>query len=1208
MKLLGLDIGTNSVGSCLVDTEKKYIKMGVSIFPAGVEESDEKRGAPKNQARRKQRQQRRSIERRAKLKRRLRQYLVKKNWMPTKKEKLREWEGLNPWLLRRDAVHEELKTDDNFRADEKFGRILLHLAQRRGAWWFDEESEEAENDKKKKKTPAETPGTVEYTKKIMQEKKTETFGELIAIEYENRKTETVNKKKRNDRVRNKADALGEKESEFVADRHMILAEFLKIWEKQESFDGQFGKQLTDECKKEIYNPRKTNTWRCKGALFSQRKAYWDLGTLGRCDLEPTDEKCSKADMYAQEFLVLKSVNDIRITPPAEPIRKLDDKEREKVITKMRKQKTASESTIREALGINKGADKTLYTLNIDGDKFAVNGDWFYSQIACGVFGEDVWAAFDSKMKESVNRAILKFDPNEEIDENSLRIGCKKWWGLTDEQTGNFITVWKKRPKKDERVKFSRKTIKNLLPYLRDGWSDTEARDMYAEDASNGADDLTRKRYSTREVAISKRIRQFQKKHPDLLPPVSDGISNPVVRKSIHEVRRHIAEYMRQYGRPDRVVIELAREARQSEKVIAKKIQKNKAIDALKNEIVETHNLDAQGITTTQRERAIQRVRLCRQQREMCAYSGLTITDATAVDGSGLEVDHIVPRSRGGDNGMSNLVLCYATANQGKGNRTPIDWLSEEKFGNAEKIFKHLHPPKNEKGHRFITKDNVDMVDDAKWENLHRRTPKEGFTEEQLRSNAYAATQTSDWINKVLYGSEDRGKRYVFASNGDYTGILRRDWGLFFDEDGERSEKGRKNRGDHRHHAVDAAVIAMSTQCLPKIKQSFIDFENQKENKNIEPNWKTIEQPWEGFSEQVAEEYKKLKVSHRAYNKRIAGYLHKDTIYGPAVIYERHQKDDVKNGIKKGDVKIDKDGNHTLKEGMYIKSISAIGINQNHLRMPDDWDKLKEEYKNATTKPQRKDIRKKMLALEDVPPAKSGVVRDIELRDKIRDWLKEHNFSDMEKAKTYIKETGLIINGTPVKKVRVLWKLNEVIEIRRKGFDYQNSEPEEQRKSLRVYQTQNNHHIEIREKKNKKGEVKWVGEVITNFDAAQRVRVKPSQLKPQGWTPPSAVNRKDTENGKFVMSLSKGEVVHLKHPKTQEADYFVVFKIDPSTSVHFTPHTDANPASSKKKNVKLREDIPLVPDDLRQKVIFDDKGVPEKVKISPLGEVKLLAND
>jgi len=1200
MKLLGIDIGSNSVGSAWVDTDKKLIEMGVSVFPAGVEESETKRGAPKNQARRSQRQQRRSIERRAKLKMRLRKYLLEKNWIPTEKEKLQEWESshkFNPWLLRKKALHAELDPYE-------FGRILLHFAQRRGAWWFDEEPEETENDKKKKKDPAETPGTVEYTKAVMKKKGAETFGELIAIEYENRKTVTANNKMRSNRVRNRANAFGEKVSEFVADRHMILAEFLKIWEAQKSFGGKLAKQLTDEVKKEIYNPQKTNTWRCQGVLFSQRKAYWDLGTLGRCDLEPTDEKCPKADMYAQEFLVLTSVNNIRITPPAEPIRKLNDEERSKVVKAVRKQQTASEGTIRKALGIDKGANKTLYTLNTDGDKFTVNGNWFYSQIVFGVFVEDEWSAFDLNMKESVNRAILKYDPNEEDDENKARTGCKKWWDLTDEQTENFISAWEKRPKKDQRVNLSRRAIKNLLPYLRDGWSVTEARNMYAEDASNRADDLTRKRYSTKEVVVNKQIRYFQQKHPGILPPVSDGISNPVVRKSIHEVRRHLMEYTRKYGRPDRVIIELARKARQSEKVIAKKMQKNKAVDSLKKEIIETHNLDAPGITSTQREAAVQRVRLCRQQRKMCAYSGVTITDKTAADGSGLEIDHIVPRGKGGDNSFSNLVLCFSTANQGKGNRTPIDWLSEDKFGNVEKIFKHLHPQKSEKGGRFITKDNVDMIDEAKWKNLHRRTPKEGFTEEQLHSTAYAATQTTDWINKVLYGSEDRVKRYVFASNGEYTGILRRDWGLFFDENGERSEKGVKLRGDHRHHAVDAVVIAMTTQFLPKIKESFIDFEKQEENKNIKPQWKTIEQPWEGFSEQLEEKYKNLKVSHRAYNRRIAGHLHKDTIYGPAIIYDRHKKDDEKKGIKKGDVRIDKDGNPVLKKGMYIKSIAAIGIKQNHLRMPDGWDKLKEEYKNAATKPQRKAIRKRMLALENVPPAKSGIIRDIELRDKIRDWLKEHNFEDMGQAKAYIKENGLIINGTPIRKVRVLWKLNEVIEINRKGFDYKNSPQEKLRKSLRSYQTQNNHHIEVRE--NEKG--KWIGEVITNFDAAKRVRVKQPKQKPQGWTPPPAVNREDTKKGRFVMSLSRGEVVHMRHPETQKAGYFVVFKIDPSKSIHFTPHTDANPASSKKKGIKLREDIPLVPDALRQSIIFNENGVPEKVKISPLGDVKLLVRD
>ncbi|OHB50482.1 MAG: type II CRISPR RNA-guided endonuclease Cas9 [Planctomycetes bacterium GWF2_41_51] len=1196
MKLLGLDLGTNSVGSAWIDTDKKIIKMGVGVFPAGVEESEDKRGAPKNQDRRKNRQQRKSICRRSMLKRNLRQYLIKKKWIPTEKTELQEWYNLNPWILRKNAIEKEL-------TEYEFGRVLLHFAQKRGAWWFDEEPEETGDTKKKKKDLSEVPGTVEYTKRKMKEKDAETFGKLIAIEYEARKTDTANNKKRNNRVKNRNNALGDKEMEFVADRHMILDEFLKIWAKQKSFNGELARQLNlPDAQKEIYNKQKTDIWRCQGVLFSQRKAYWNLGTLGRCELEPTDEKCPKADMYAQEFLVLTSVNNIRITPPGQETRKLDTPEREKVITAARKQKTVSESTVRTALGINKGENKALYTLNTDGDKFTVNGDWFYSQIVHDSFGENVWKSFNQNVKDSVNNAILKFEPNEEEDEQKLVAGCKKWWNLDDAQTGKFINVWKKRPKKDTRVNLSRKAIKNLLPYLRDGWSVTEARNMYAEDATNDANNLKRKRYSTKEIAVDKKIRHFLKKHPDMLPPVSDGISNPVVRKSIHEVRKHLMAHIKQFDKPDRVIIELSRKTRQSEKVIAKKMQINKAIDALTKEIIEKHNLNDGTITSTQKEAAIKRIRLCRQQRYVCAYSGViedkpyscaysgkSITEEQAKTGEGLEMDHIIPRSKGGNNGMSNLVLCYSTTNQGKKDRTPIDWLTEEEFGRLEQRFKHLKDEQD----NYITKDNVDMSDKAKWTNLHRRTPKEGFTEEQLSSSAYAATQTTDWINKVLYGSQDRNKRYVFASNGDYTGILRRDWGLFFDEEGNRSEKGKKFRGDHRHHAVDAVVIALAPLFFQKIKESFIDFEKQKENKNIKPQWKTIAEPWEGFSQQVADEYKKLNVSHRAYNRKITGYLHKDSIYGPAIIYDRYQKDNEKKGIKKGELKRDENGNLVLKDGMYIKSIPVIKIEQGHLRMPNDWHSLKEEYKSAMAN--KKEIKKKMLALEEVPPAKSGIIRDIDLRDKICDWLKDNNFSEMKEAKKYIQENGLVINGTPIRKVRVLWKLNEVVEIPRKSFDYETGEfvKCEDRKSLRVYQTQNNHHIEIRE--SIKGQ--WNGDVITNFDAAKRARVDKKTI----------VDRNDTESGRFIMSLAKGEVVSMRHPATQNANYFVVFKIDSTGTIHFTKHTDANPASTKKKNVPIREDIDLTPQKL-QKLGVAPGSVPYKVKISPLGEVRELIRD
>ena len=37
---LGLDIGSNSVGAAWVDTDKQLIRMGVGVFPAGVDETE----------------------------------------------------------------------------------------------------------------------------------------------------------------------------------------------------------------------------------------------------------------------------------------------------------------------------------------------------------------------------------------------------------------------------------------------------------------------------------------------------------------------------------------------------------------------------------------------------------------------------------------------------------------------------------------------------------------------------------------------------------------------------------------------------------------------------------------------------------------------------------------------------------------------------------------------------------------------------------------------------------------------------------------------------------------------------------------------------------------------------------------------------------------------------------------------------------------
>lgn len=143
MVTLGLDIGSNSVGSAWVDTEQKIARLAVGIFPAGVDETDAKRGSPINQSRRQARSIRRSLARRARRKRFLRVILTNAGLLPTDSAVLKAvFDQTNPWFLRRDGLKREL-------TKYEFGRVLMHLNQRRGAVGIDTDPEDQDEGKVK---------------------------------------------------------------------------------------------------------------------------------------------------------------------------------------------------------------------------------------------------------------------------------------------------------------------------------------------------------------------------------------------------------------------------------------------------------------------------------------------------------------------------------------------------------------------------------------------------------------------------------------------------------------------------------------------------------------------------------------------------------------------------------------------------------------------------------------------------------------------------------------------------------------------------------------------------------------------------------------------------------------------------------------------------------------------------------------------------
>jgi hypothetical protein len=196
------------------------------------------------------------------------------------------------------------------------------------------------------------------------------------------------------------------------------------------------------------------------------------------------------------------------------------------------------------------------------------------------------------------------------------------------------------------------------------------------------------------------------------------------------------------------------------------------------------------------------------------------------------------------------------------------------------------------------------------------------------------------------------------------------------------------------------------------------------------------------------------------------------------------------------------------------------------------------------------------------------------------------------------------SGVPIKRVVLLRTMTDAVLIARRRWDegLRRMTPEADPRAERAYDSQNNHHVEICQDR-KTG--KWSGEVVSMFNAVQRVRR--DRL--------SAVDRSDDENSTFVMSLAEGETVFMKHPTTGVPGYFVVFKLDKPQTIHFIHHWDARPSKPRKDldgreiEGSEREDVGggVVASKLRD-LAPPGKRFPIKVRCSPLRDAVELERD
>ena len=353
------------------------------------------------------------------------------------------------------------------------------------------------------------------------------------------------------------------------------------------------------------------------------------------------------------------------------------------------------------------------------------------------------------------------------------------------------------------------------------------------------------------------------------------ITNPTVHIGLNQLRRLVNRIITVYGRPDEIVVELARDLKLSEdqkKDVQRDIKKNTEAAIRRGK-----KLEEMGVPNTGANRMVLRLWEDLGDDVMtrnCPYTGKRISAGMLFDGS-CDVDHILPYSRTLDDSFANRTLCLKEANRQKTDKTPWEaWGETEQWEAIAANLKNL--PAN-KAWRFAP--------DA----MERFEGEKDFSARALADTQYLSRIARAYLD-ALYDGDD-GKSHVWVVPGRLTEMLRRHWGLngvAALTDSDKQTVKAKNRTDHRHHAIDAAVVAATDRGLIK---RIADMAKRDEFNGAEEVARSIPPPWEGFRDDVSAQVTRIIVSHRADHGRIdpaarksgrdstSGQLHNDTAYG-----------------------------------------------------------------------------------------------------------------------------------------------------------------------------------------------------------------------------------------------------------------------------------------------------------------------------------------
>jgi CRISPR-associated endonuclease Csn1 len=768
-KILGLDIGVSSVGLSVVyeENKQKEIKeLAVRIVP----EDPNFHGkfysgntASKNIDRTTNRGIRRGYQRFQQRRDHLYSALKEYNMYPN--DVLFKLPTYELYKLRANAVTEQLSL-------EELGRVFILLNQRRGFLSNRKSNSEEENSTDYKKRIAE----------LQNDLHGKTIGQQLFSEIDNAKNilEIILR-----------------ERTYL--RASYIEEFDRIWECQKQFYTQVltGGVNEDDNKGTLYNTIRNKT------IFYQRPLKSQKGLVSNCPFEKYHKAVTKSSPYFEIFKIWQRLNDLEITFADGTKFKPTLEQKQELFQqlflgeKLNNKYKLTVTEIKRVLGLKRNEGYLNFT-ELDGSRtYTILKN---ALIKAHIEKPENYLFFNLEKNDEKGGLMELWHITYSIpNENDVVKTLEQRFKFTKEQAE---IISKKVGYTSEFGNLSTRAIRKLLPHLQKGLNYSEACDAIKYDHSG---------YKTK-IQLEEKLK----------PVKQNSLRNPVVEQILNQVVNIVNLAIVKHGKFDEIRVELARELRNSAKT-RKNITNLNSKNKKENDKVREMLQKEYGYKIVN-GRDTQRYKLWNETDKQCLYCNNPITKTDFLTGNG-EIEHVLPKSRSFSNNSNNFILAHRKCNsgkEGKNQMTAYDFMESKGKEALEQYIKKVNE---------FFKDGKGSISKSKFENLMCKgedIPSD-FVERMKKDSQYISKEAVKMLKNVCENT--------YTTTGQITDFLREKWELkdvlqeisfdkykaigqieikeYKDRQGNiktyEAIKDWSKRDDHRHHAVDALICALTDQ-------------------------------------------------------------------------------------------------------------------------------------------------------------------------------------------------------------------------------------------------------------------------------------------------------------------------------------------------------------------------------------------------------------